>query len=479
VIALDMARGYPGSTAKPGSTTIIRRVSRKTARSRRSTRPARSPAPSVSAASRCCSIHWRISTLGRTCWAAALRRTQSSSDWGSRTEVVIIGSASVRPPRSPAPSRQRSRGARRGRRSRLACSSWLLPFRRNAWRSASVISRAVTTYARPSIDSASTISRYRPSSVVPNAYSVPRLRTCPSSGSPHTSSIVACNASHYVCHRAKTLRSACVPRDASGPPSTANDRHRQQPVTRARGCSSTPPGDPGAGPVPGERVLGRVTAAVRTLFVSATPIGRSWLARAPSCSAATPARCRPSPPQTTNRPPVRPDCGVTAGLGARNTSCPSRRRVPPARVFSRSPCCCPAAIAPRRLCDREGVAWHRSVKNGDSATFIEYLSGCAGNRWCGEVGGTGRASRELALGRGRGKGRAGSAGQTALRRALFPGSRRKRRSRWSNVTVSWPPAGAWTCQEPLGGHCDPGATLLQVSAGGRADAAPGIPRGCA
>jgi hypothetical protein len=37
------------------------RVSRKTARSRRSTRPARSPAPSVSAASRCCSTHWRIS----------------------------------------------------------------------------------------------------------------------------------------------------------------------------------------------------------------------------------------------------------------------------------------------------------------------------------------------------------------------------------------------------------------------------------
>jgi hypothetical protein len=35
------------------------------------------------------------------------------------------------------------------------------------------MSRAVTTDARPSIDSASTISRYRPSSVVPNAYSGP------------------------------------------------------------------------------------------------------------------------------------------------------------------------------------------------------------------------------------------------------------------------------------------------------------------
>ena len=77
------------------------RVSRKTACSRRSTRAARSPAPSVSAASRCCSIHWRISILGRTCWVAALRRTQSSNDLGSRTEVVIIGSASASASQEP------------------------------------------------------------------------------------------------------------------------------------------------------------------------------------------------------------------------------------------------------------------------------------------------------------------------------------------------------------------------------------------
>jgi len=40
------------------------------------------------AVSRRCSIHWRIGTLGRTCWAAARCRTQSSNDFGSRTDVV-------------------------------------------------------------------------------------------------------------------------------------------------------------------------------------------------------------------------------------------------------------------------------------------------------------------------------------------------------------------------------------------------------
>jgi hypothetical protein len=65
-------------------------LSENTARSRRSTRARRSPAVSVPSSSRCCSIHCRISTLGRTCCAAARCRIQSSIDFGSRPAATLL-----------------------------------------------------------------------------------------------------------------------------------------------------------------------------------------------------------------------------------------------------------------------------------------------------------------------------------------------------------------------------------------------------
>ncbi len=126
------------------------------------------------------SIHCRIRAVGLSCSTAACSRTQSNRDFGSRTEVTIIGSESTsvsHVAESMASTRSVvSKWSRRTSDSRSStCSTSSInrqlfghPARRaKARRSGSVMSRAVTTYIRPSSESARTTTRYRPAPVVP------------------------------------------------------------------------------------------------------------------------------------------------------------------------------------------------------------------------------------------------------------------------------------------------------------------------
>ena len=133
------------------------------------------------AASRGCSIHWRISTLGVHAGRRRCAGTSPGGDW-QPYRGGDHRSASASASQGPAPSRPRSRRARRPRRSHLACSSGYLPFRRKAWRSASVMPGPMTAYAAPSMDSASTTSGTGPRRWLQARTRFPRRLSAPRRG---------------------------------------------------------------------------------------------------------------------------------------------------------------------------------------------------------------------------------------------------------------------------------------------------------